>query len=252
MLYQQVTPEKARQEILTLPNVNEGLKKILADERTLFFPLIASSGYFDKANTQSWMTIAQWMDIVKGTRTLVHAVNFVSEFTGRPVLLTGYPPFVKMAVETAQREVKRAPFVDLRKETPEFVSPNLYIAESPVVRQSKYGNLLRAGVPIFRTSQANTFWECVYTGTPSVIIGMPWHGYMDAEEYDRNLYHLGLRVFEANASPLNLADRLIALATSPYEAQSISRKQLNIAMDVYANPGNNFQYVLDYLAGISS
>lgn len=250
MEFRLVPMEEARKTVAEIEGVSPKFAQALLNPNTIFIPLYASGGYWDEGNVGKWMTRIQYVDMMKGTRTIVHSADFLARTTNRPVVLAGCKPFVDLAKTYAQKD-RIAHWSDIEDSNPGNITPGLYLATAPMIKQSSYGFYMRAGnAGIFRSVQTNTMGEAVCAGVPAVVVSMPGHGYMDALYMDQELYTRAGRVYKPDASPLVIADRLQSIVQDPGEAESLAQRQLTIFQDLYVNTGACFPTVLSHICGI--
>ena len=228
-----ISKQKARNDFAEkIQQTNPKIAGLLNNPEAIFIPLIASSGYFDRNNVGKWMTSDQFDDMRNGCKTLIESLSLVAKTTNKPVLITGTNGFTKM-VEGLE------------------IGHNLFIATSPIFKQSAYGIFLRsADLLIHRTTQANTMAEAVIAGIPSVVLTMPSHGYMDVDKIDSQFKFDGGRQYFPTVKIETLAEKIQAIATDPGETASIVETQYRIFYATHKYYGTNFFTILAHLAGI--
>lgn len=252
--FQEISKEEARIMVTDrLEGLTECYRELLMKPETIFLPLLASSGYWDKSNTGKWMSGRQYQDVLDGSRTILHSAEQLAKMTKRPVLLSGVEPFINLAKEYARQDGLSSHVFDADIIDPNDLSPGVYLGKVPLFPQDLYGYYLKAAdVNLSRSSQTNTDGEAIAAGAPILIVTFPDHDYMNADYMDEEWKRNGGYGFRYDDSSLKIAEKIKRIVEKPKERQAYTLRQKKLFDRVFHDSGYNFQDIMAHLAGIRS
>lgn len=224
-----------------LEQVLPGLTKLIPIDWII--PLIASGGCWEKSSVGKWMTPEQFLTVEEGTLTLIDALRFVAEQSGKRIFM----PLIRQGADFVLS--KHILNVSSIEQEPLDSRTGVTILPYDTLPQPSFIDLISASnLVVHRTVQTNSFAETIFAQVPQIIMTIPAAGYMEAELMAQNMSQGLVRY---NQDPKEIGAEIFRIINDPGYKTNLLHSLWSTFSNMYSDPQSNFGSVLARIAGLS-